>query len=135
MCDNIGTNDALIDLIFRELYPHWTAGQRVARRLRCLGHTANLCARALILGKGASNALASLQATVKKGTIDALEAFWSTKGPVGMLHNVVRFIRISPQRMERFAGVAFSGMLERFNGLKVGRVRGLYSKNCGMRRV
>ncbi|SMR56166.1 unnamed protein product [Zymoseptoria tritici ST99CH_3D1] len=119
MCDNIGTNDALVDLILKELYPHWTAKQRLARRLRCLGHIANLCARALLLGAGAGKALAALEAKVRKGALDAVELFWSQKGAVGMLHNTVRFMRGSPQRIERFAEVVVGGVLEQFDELKL----------------
>jgi hypothetical protein len=45
--------------------------------------------------------------------------FWADKGSVGMLHNVVRFIRASPQRIERFTGVLVGGLLEKFDRLHV----------------
>jgi hypothetical protein len=60
MCDNIGTNDALMDLILKELHPTWTTKQRLSRRLRCLSHIANLCARALLFSTGAGKKLATL---------------------------------------------------------------------------
>jgi hypothetical protein len=66
-CDNISTNDALIDLILLELHPHWTTKQRESCRLRCLGHVANICARASLLGAGAGKALATLKAKIEKG--------------------------------------------------------------------
>jgi hypothetical protein len=100
MCDNISTNDTLIDLILLELYPHWITKQRKSRRLRCLGHVANLCARALLLGAGAGKALAALKAKIEKGAVDAEMAFWSKRGPIGMLHNVVSVIRASPEDRE-----------------------------------
>jgi hypothetical protein len=96
MCDNIGTNDALMDLILKELYPTWTTKQRLSRRLRCLSHIVNLCARALLFGTGASKKLATLQAKILKGAVDVEMVFWADKGSVGILHNVVRFIRASP---------------------------------------
>jgi hypothetical protein len=119
MCDNISTNDAPIDLILLELYPHWTTKQRKSRRLRCLSYVANICARALLLGAGASKALATLKAKIEKGAVDAEMTFWSKRGPVGMLHNMVRFIRASPQRIEMFVATVLSGLVAEFDVKKV----------------
>jgi hypothetical protein len=58
--DNIRTNDALMDLILKELYPTWTTKQRLSRRLRCLSHITNLYARALLFSTGAGKKLAAL---------------------------------------------------------------------------
>jgi hypothetical protein len=125
--DNLGTNDASIDIVCSELYPHLTAAQRKGRRLRCLGHVANLCARALLLGAGAGKALTALKAKIAKGAVDAEMAFWSKRGPVGMLHNVVRFIRASPQRAERFLGVIMGGALAEFDDLMVSHMTQLHT--------
>lgn len=119
MCDNLRTNDASVDIVLKALFPSLTLQQRTARRLRCLGHVANLCARALLLGRGAGKALTALRAKIEKGAMDAELAFWSKRGPVGMLHNIVRFIRASPQRIERFAGVVIGGVLSEFDKLHV----------------
>ncbi|SMR49418.1 unnamed protein product [Zymoseptoria tritici ST99CH_3D1] len=126
VCDNINTNDACIDLVLLELYPDSTAAWRKGRRVRYLGHVANLCARALLLGAGAGKALALLKAKVKKGAVNAVMIFWSKRGPVGMLHNVVRFIRSSLGRLERFAEVVIGSVLAKFDKKKVSFEVGLY---------
>jgi hypothetical protein len=46
---------------------------------------------------------------------DAEMAFWSKRGPVGMLHNAVRFIRASPQRIEMFAATVIGGLVAEFD--------------------
>jgi hypothetical protein len=128
MYDKIGTNDALADLILKELHPTWTTKQRLSRRLRCLSHIANLFARALLFSTGASKKLAALQAKPLKGAVDAKMVFWADKGSIGMLHNVVRFIRASPQRIERFTGVLVGGLLEKFDRLHVSSFpKGVYT--------
>jgi hypothetical protein len=95
--DNLETDDASIDIVCSELYPYLTAAQRKVRRLGCLGHVANLCARALLLGAGARKALTALKAKIAKGAVDAELAFWSKRGPVRMLQNAVRSNCASPQ--------------------------------------
>jgi hypothetical protein len=96
MLDNATNNDTAVkavhdELAEREIGPStmMTTGER---RLRCFGHILNLVVKALLFGKD----------------IDALEisstefATWRKIGAVGKLHNVVRWIRASPQRRERF---------------------------------
>jgi hypothetical protein len=73
----------------------------------------------LLLGAGAGKALATLKAKIEKGAVDAEMAFWSKRGPVGMLHNVVRFIRASPQRIEMFVATVLSGLVAEFDVKKV----------------
>ena len=75
-CGNAQSNDVCIDLVLKELYPDMTAAQRKARRLRCLGHITNLCARALLLGKGAGKAIDAAEAKLRRGALEALESFW-----------------------------------------------------------
>src|SRR5579859_1340301 len=96
MLDNATNNDTAVkavhdELAEREIEPLtiMTTGER---RLRCFRHILNLVVKALLFGKD----------------IDALEissaefAIWRKIGAVGKLHNIVRWIRASPQRRERF---------------------------------
>ena len=49
--DNATNNDTTIDIVLTDLMPHLSPRQRLARRLRCLGHVINLAAKAYLFGK------------------------------------------------------------------------------------
>ena len=117
--DNAKNNDTAVSLVLQALYPSLSAKQRQARRLRCFGHIVNLYAQALLLGKGASKALTDLSRKEAKGDAAATEAFWKGKGALGQLHNIVVYIRCTPQRLEEFAKVKKGGNLRQFDNLKV----------------
>lgn len=51
MSGNASNNDCCVDCVLDTISPELSAAQRKARRLRCLGHVVNLCARALLIGK------------------------------------------------------------------------------------
>jgi hypothetical protein len=99
--DNANTNDLAIKIILQRLRPDIRHPQK--RRVRCLGHIINLAAMAFLFG----NDPASLEAEASNiGESTYLEAqlhFWRRKGSKGKLHNLVYFIRKTPQRRERFA--------------------------------
>ena len=117
--DNAQNNDTATTHLLQQLYPHLSEQQRVSRRLRCFGHITNLCVRALLLGKGAGKALSDLERKQSKGDFAAVDRFWKGKGALGQLHNIIRYIRSSPQRLEEFAKVKKGGSLARFDKLKV----------------
>ena len=117
--DNAKNNDVAIDHLLQRLYPALSLQQRQARRLRCFGHITNLCARALLLGKGAGKALTDLERKESKGDFEAADSFWKGKGALGQLHNIVVYIRTTPQRLEEFAKVVKGGRLAQFDKLKV----------------
>lgn len=48
---------------------------------------------------------------------------WRARGPVGKLHNIIKYIRWTPQRREQFAGVQIRGELARFDELEVRYLR------------
>ncbi|KAJ3454761.1 hypothetical protein MRS44_013361 [Fusarium solani] len=79
-----------------------TRADTEARRMRCFGHILNLVAQAFLYGDDA--APFELQSEVY-GMLERVEEDLEhrrAKGPVGKLHNIVRFIRASPQRTEAF---------------------------------
>jgi hypothetical protein len=105
--DNAGNVDTAIDVIVRRLRPNETPG---VRRSRCLGHIINLAAKAFIHG-------ADVEAWEDEVTLAALrdarrgqeelnlaeeQAKWRSRGPIGKYHNIVVFIRASPQRRQSF---------------------------------
>lgn len=48
------------------------------------------------------------------------EGIWRARGPVGKLHNMIKYIRWTPQRREQFAGIRIGGELAKFDKLEVG---------------
>ena len=117
--DSAKNNDTAIAAVLQRLYPSLSIKQRQGRRLRCLGHIINLCARALLLGKGAGKKLSDIERKQSKGDFAAADRFWKSKGPLGQLYNIVACIRCTPQRMEEFMKVKKGGKLAQFDGLKV----------------
>ncbi|KAK5997074.1 FAD-linked oxidoreductase ZEB1 [Cladobotryum mycophilum] len=83
--DNASNNDTCLQHLFNILDPTMTSVKISERRMRCYGHILNLVARAYLYGENS-------------------ESFEqeSQKGPIGKLHNIVRFIRASPQRSAQF---------------------------------
>ncbi|KAG4272711.1 hypothetical protein FPRO04_14627, partial [Fusarium proliferatum] len=73
------------------------------RRGRCIGHTINLSAKALLFGKNA-NAFEQ-QLSGAEALSDTEYAQWRKKGPVGKLHNIVVDVRISHRLIYLFKEV------------------------------
>lgn len=115
MSDNASSNDRCVDAVLKSISPELSAIQRKARRLRCLGHVVNLCARALLIGKESGKTLRKLESA----TEEEVEDMWRTRGPVGKLHNIIRYIRWTPQRREQFANIGVRGSLAQFDELEV----------------
>jgi hypothetical protein len=119
MADNHEANDTCIDTLLQELYPWMTVGQRKRRRLRCAGHIINLCAHAFIMGKDAEKIAREMDAALREGDLKKIGELWRKRGALGRLHNVIRYIRASPQRREFFGKQVCGGELAEFDGLEV----------------
>lgn len=119
MCDNAKSNDTAVDVVLKKSYPYLTADQRRGRRLRCFGHITNLCARGMLLGKGAGKAMEEVSRKLAKGAFDAVDSFWRGRGAVGRPHKLCKYIRCTPQRREEFANTTKSGELKEFDELQV----------------
>lgn len=115
MSDNASSNDTCVDCVLRTISPELSPAQRKARRLRCLGHIVNLCARALLIGKESKKTLQKLESV----TGEESENMWRDRGPVGKLHNIIKYIRWTPQRREQFASIRIRGELAKFDDLEV----------------
>lgn len=100
ICDNLGTKDVCLHHMYKELDPSMRSADVKMRRMRCYGHILNLVARAFLFGKDAE--CFELESTVNgiRGLVEQDLDHWRAKGPVGKLHNIVKFIRSSPQRSE-----------------------------------
>ena len=97
--DNADSNDTCVSAILQNL----NLGHRKAhRRLRCVGHIINLAAQALFWGDKHRDFEADLQHAITLKQDGRELDMWRKKGPFGKLHNIVKFIRITPQRREKF---------------------------------
>ena len=119
MADNASSNDTCIDLVLQALYPNMSQKQRLRRRLQCFGHIVNLCAQAFIVGKDAEKICRDLEAAYREGDLKRIGELWRKRGAIGRLHNIVRYIRASPQRRQFFKSIEIGGDLAAFDGLEV----------------
>jgi hypothetical protein len=101
MADNADSCDTSVRAVLRSLYPSRSSAERDALehlyRCRCVGHILNLAAKAFLEGEDC------LDDDLDDPTVD-LEVVrrWRKQGPVGKLHNLVRWIRRGPKRKDRF---------------------------------
>jgi hypothetical protein len=119
IADNADNNDVCVDILFQELFPSMTANQRKKRRLRCAGHIINLCAHAFLMGKDAEKIAKEMDTALREGDLKKVGELWRKRGALGKLHNVIKYIRGSPQRRGFFKGLAIGGELAEFDGLEV----------------
>ncbi|RKK17352.1 hypothetical protein BFJ67_g17708 [Fusarium oxysporum f. sp. cepae] len=102
ICDNAASNDVCLRSLYTTLDASVTRADTGARRMRCFGHIFNLVAQAFLYGDDAASFELQSEAY---GMLERAEEdleHWRAKGPVGKLHNIVKFIRASPQRTEAF---------------------------------
>lgn len=113
--DNAASNDTAVSTILTTIHPEFTREQRSAFRVRCLGHIVNLYGHALIFGKGKGRRREELARAERKGDEDGWASVWRRIGAVGRLHNIIRYIRWSPQRRGEFAHCMQGGNLAKFD--------------------
>ncbi|KAM5527771.1 transposase-like protein [Fusarium oxysporum f. sp. phaseoli] len=104
--DNMTANDTCLYYMYQRLDPSMRPVDIKARRMRCYGHTLNLVARAFLFGKDAESFELESDINGMRGLVEQDLDHWRTKGPIGKLRNIVKFIRSSPQRSEQFKRVA-----------------------------
>jgi hypothetical protein len=102
--DNASSNDVATRTILSQL----EIDDNSSHRARCLGHIINLAAQAFILGKDCEVFSIDAEAAERTVNVDSsrlsdLQRIWRAKGPIGKFHNVVTFIRATPQRRQLFA--------------------------------
>lgn len=124
LSDNASSNDTCVDNVLRTTSPELSPARRKARRLRRLGHVVNLCACALLIGKDSKKTLRELESPSEEES----ENMWRDRGPVGKLHNIIKYIRWTPQRREQFASIRIRGGSAKFDELEVSQCR--MSEGC-----
>ena len=119
MLDNASSNDAAVDFILKEICPWMTPKQRHHRRLRCLGHIINLCSQAFLMGRNCEKELKKLEKHYARGDYAKVDELWKRFGCLGRLHNLVRYIRLTPKRREEFASIVIGNDLSQFDSLEL----------------
>ena len=70
--------------------------------MRCAGHVLNLVAKAILFGSDVD----AFESELQDLNVEEQElGRWRKKGPTGRLHNIVRYITASPQRIEAFEDI------------------------------
>jgi hypothetical protein len=93
--DNASENRACLNLLADELA--FDAGKR---HVLCIGHVINLMAHKVLFGSDVESFEHELEYTV---TAEAVElTTWRRKGPIGKLHNIIRYILQSAERQDAF---------------------------------
>ena len=103
--DNAESNDKCVEVILQSLNPSL---QKTHRRLHCIGHIINLAAQALLIGDDYRVFEADIRYAQALGDREKELAAWRERGPLGKLHNIVEFIRSTPQRREEFLAIPIS---------------------------
>jgi hypothetical protein len=107
--DNAANNDtALREIATRLQEEGYPSFDPVKDRLRCFGHVLNLAVKAFLWGTNVE----AIERDVPDDednydpADDVAELLrWREKGPLGKLHNVLNYIRKTPQRRDRFANL------------------------------
>ncbi|KAJ0126493.1 hypothetical protein HZ326_30403 [Fusarium oxysporum f. sp. albedinis] len=102
ICDNAASNDVCLRNLYTTLDASITRADTEVRRMRCFGHILNLVAQAFLYGDDAASFELQSEAYDMLERVEEDLEHWRAKGPVGKLHNIVKFIRPSPQRTEAF---------------------------------
>lgn len=100
--DNASNNDSCGKALFTQIDPFLGSEDICHRRIRCYGHIINLVGRAFLYGDDSESIEQESQAYEVTGNINKELALWRKKGPLGKLHNIIKWIRASPQRREYF---------------------------------
>jgi hypothetical protein len=92
--DNASENRACLNLLSQEL------GFNTAKRyVLCMGHVINLVAHKVLFGSDVE----SFEHELSNVTAEAVELMtWRRKGPIGKLHNLIRYITHSSNRRDAF---------------------------------
>ena len=101
--DNAGSNDTCVSATIEQIGIRDT---KEHRRLRCLGHVLNLSAKAILFGDNPEVFEKDIVTAALLKDEKAALRHWRNKGALGKLHNVVVYIRVTPQRREDFLAKA-----------------------------
>jgi hypothetical protein len=111
--DNVDSNTKAVEFVLQNVSVDLSIDARKKlisrRRIRCLGHILNLAAKAFIEGncEDITHSLSDeIDGELSVEDEEGMLLEWRKRGPIGKLHNIVHFIRRSPQRRENFLAIA-----------------------------
>ncbi|RYC78584.1 hypothetical protein BFJ63_vAg18542 [Fusarium oxysporum f. sp. narcissi] len=104
--DNASSNYSCLLNFYGDLDTEMSVADVRARRMHCYGQILNLVARAFLYGEDFEAFEAESQVFDLLGRREDDLQQWRKKGPAGKLHNIVKFIRSSPQRCELFKRIS-----------------------------
>jgi hypothetical protein len=93
--DNASENHACMKLLATQLRIN-----AEDRHVLCMGHIINLVAHEVLFGSDAEAFELELESTVTAELVEL--ATWRKKGPIGKLHNLIRYITYSSNRRDKF---------------------------------
>jgi hypothetical protein len=93
--DNASENRACLNLLLEELA--FDAGKR---HVLCMGHIINLVAHKVLFGSDVEAFEHELESSVTAELVEL--ASWRRKGPIGKLHNLIRYIGTNSTRQQAF---------------------------------
>jgi hypothetical protein len=104
VADNASNCNSACNSLVRRLHEGEEDG---SRRSRCLGHIINLAAQAFIYGKDNEAFINQAEFEEELSGRDQVaiareQALWRSRGSFGRLHNIVKWMRASPQRRQEF---------------------------------
>jgi hypothetical protein len=73
----------------------------------------------MLIGKDAEKICRKLGNAQNEGDWKKVGELWRKRGSIGRLHNIIRYIRMTPQRREEFDAIEAGGDLEEFDGLEL----------------
>ena len=83
--DNASKNRACLNILTAEL-----GFDAAERHVRCIGHIINLVAHKVLFGSDVESFEHKLEYAVTAEVVEL--ATWRRKGPIGKLHNIIRYI-------------------------------------------
>ena len=103
IADNASNNDTAIPALCERL-----GIDPAHRRVRCLAHIVNLAAKAFLFGKSVEAFERNIESqdqsfSVTKKQLEKAQDDWRRFGPVGRLHNIVKYVRRSDIRRAEFS--------------------------------
>lgn len=109
--DNEPANGTAVDYILEAVEPesYISIKSKKAKRaelrkrwIRCFAHSLNLISQAFLFGQNPEDFLMKTDGAELTGDLESLNELWRTRGFIGKLANIVRYIRRSPKQRAEF---------------------------------
>lgn len=117
--DNATANDRMVTSISHQLFEKdGLSYNSQQHRLRCNCHIINLSVQAFLFGPLPEDVILGGVGGDEEGPTTAELQRWRKMGPLGKLHNIVVYIKASPQRTQVFLTISGGRMVRQDNGTR-----------------